>query len=245
MSVTRIIVGLCLGVLLTSACSDSDNGRGEANAGQGGEAGAAAGAPGRAGEPGAGAANDAGAPGSGGASGGEAAGGAGIAGAAGAPDEPCTYGGITYAAGEAFACDCNTCWCGPGGGVIGTEAGCAACTYLGVPYDVNDSFSSRDGCNTCNCKAYETPVECTKAACTCNADAEWWRDYKAKSPAACQAAKFACPAGTELFNNDCGCGCEQPTHCGKVLDCDPSPNASDGACERWVKQCPYSEVPAN
>lgn len=243
MSVTRVIFGLCLGVLSTSACSDSDNGGGGTNAGQGGEAGASAGSSGRAGAP-----SEAGSPGEGGAAGDPTPGSAGEAGAAGGVS--CTYGGITYASGEQFACDCNTCWCDDGQ-VIGTAVGCPACTYTGQFYEVGESFPSREGCNTCSCATYET-VECTKAACACSADdgVEWWRDYKAKSPTACQAAKFACPAGTELFNNDCGCGCEQPAYCGKVLDCDPSAgtglaSGADRSCDLFLKQCPYSEVPAN
>lgn len=238
MSVARIIFGLCLGVLLTSACSDSDNGGAAANAGQGGEAGSSAG---RAGAP-----SEAGAPGEGGAAGEITPGGAGEGGAAGGV--PCTYGGITYAPGEEFACDCNACTCHADGVVWSTAVGCPACTYTGEFYEVGESFPSRDGCNTCDCNAIDS-IECTKAACACDADTEWWRDYKARSPAACQAAKFACPDGTELFSNDCGCGCEQPAYCGKVLDCSLTssgsfPGGSDRPCEFWSKQCPYSEWPS-
>ena len=72
---------------------------------------------------------------------------------------------------------------------------------------------------------------------SCDPDREWSRDYKASSPAACQAVKFACPEHTERFANECGCGCEQSPDCTKVLDCVAT------ACAEAQALCPYSALP--
>ena len=45
----------------------------------------------------------------------------------------------------------------------------------------------------------------------CNPANEPWRTYKG-TPSTCPFVRYTCPAGTQNFENDCGCGCEDNNH---------------------------------
>lgn len=103
----------------------------------------------------------------------------------------CTYNGKTYKVGSSFTCTdgCNTCTCTSMGIASTTKAcldgsvdgsptcfdasgnivRCATdggldCMYDGKPYPAGASFSTSDGCNTCNCAAGGM-VACTHRTC--------------------------------------------------------------------------------
>ena len=73
----------------------------------------------------------------------------------------------------------------------------------------------------------------------CDPAAEWWRDYVVDDPVACAAAFFGCPEPTEMFHNDCGCGCEQSEDCPEYVDCMPP---SPPECAITQALCPYTTV---
>jgi len=153
----------------------------------------------------------------------------------------CTYDGQVHQVGDTFPSTdgCNTCTCGDAGAIACTEMACVTtCTYDGETHQVGDTFPATDGCNTCSCGP-DGAVGCTKIGCLCDAAAEWWRDYIAKSPAECAAITYSCLAGTTRFANDCGCGCEQAATCEREINCfyPECSNASELASE-----CPYSTI---
>lgn len=161
---------------------------------------------------------------------------AGRAGGAGAPPSGAgsTAAGAPASAGAGAASGEDA---GSGDDAGAAGAGAISCTYLGETHH-GEQFPDRDGCNTCWCgSVYEgmVQIECTQALCACTGS-EWFRDYKATSPASCQTVKFACPEQTERFSDDCGCGCEQSEACAKVLSC-------SGDCAEEQASCPYSELP--
>jgi hypothetical protein len=49
------------------------------------------------------------------------------------------------------------------------------------------------------------------AVAACDPDNESWRDYKG-TPTSCQFIRYNCSSGTQSFQNDCGCGCEDLVH---------------------------------
>ena len=147
----------------------------------------------------------------------------------------CNYGGRQYAVGQSFPADdtCNTCNCQEGGPVLCTTAACPPpeCRYLGSYYRRGSDFPARDGCNRCQCVS-DSSVACTEEACPCDPDAEWWRRYVSGSPEECATITIGCPAGTTIFENDCGCGCEQDSGCGRTME----------ACPRFegCVRCPFT-----
>jgi hypothetical protein len=133
-----------------------------------------------------GVAGSGGAVGSGGVVGRGGAGGRGGSGAGGAmaiPDaspEGCVQDGHTYAVGETFKRDCNTCTCAATGAVC-TEMACPVdagaerpsdggdgCFVNGQTYASGESFKS--DCNTCSC--LHKSVTCTAMACFHDAGAD-------------------------------------------------------------------------
>lgn len=64
-----------------------------------------------------------------------------------------------------------------------------------------------------------------------------FRDYIGSSPDECQGIDYSCPEHTTSFEDECGCGCEQPTSCPKVLDCAPG-GVLDPLCSSL--ECPYT-----
>jgi len=150
----------------------------------------------------------------------------------------CYYEGQAYQPGDTFPAGdgCNECSCEVNGGVSCTWMSCPQpmCNYLGASYPAGASFPDRDGCNTCTCDA-SGAVGCTKLACLCDSAKEWWRQYLGNSPAECARIDFLCPSNTTIFQNDCGCGCEQSVVCPEFIDCmPPSP------CTPSSELCPYS-----
>ncbi len=116
------------------------------------------------------------------------------------------------------------------------------CLYGGVQYQPDESFPSRDGCNTCTCSTSsgrETVVSCTEIACGCDAADEPYRNYAANSPEACTLIFFGCPNNTTGFANDCGCGCEQSYECPETIDCT---GATMTCNEPLAARCPYTVV---
>ena len=68
-------------------------------------------------------------------------------------------------AGETFTDECNSCTCNDDGSITCEEVqNCAACSYEGQDYAVGDSWPKGDGCNFCQCLAFDD-VSCTDAAC--------------------------------------------------------------------------------
>jgi len=153
----------------------------------------------------------------------------------------CTYEGQSYAVGDEFPAGdgCNTCECQADTSVTCTRIGCAdTCTYDRRTWAVGDTFPAVDGCNTCTCMA-GGQVGCTEIACqTCDAQTDWWRQYYGHSSEECAAVTFGCLEGVQRFENDCGCGCEQPAACAREIDCFyPECDASIVAVN-----CPYSTI---
>jgi len=85
-------------------------------------------------------------------------------------------------------------------------------------------------------------VNCVDTAC--DPATEHNRKYVATSPEKCALIDFSCPANTQYFGNDCGCGCEQDSSCPEFVNCQPriddvplSPLCSDKLT------CPYTQRP--
>lgn len=75
----------------------------------------------------------------------------------------------------------------------------------------------------------------------CDPAAEYNRKYAATDLRTCTLIDFACPETVRMFQNDCGCGCEQPATCPRFVDCAPrvdtrpmDPLCGDSAA------CPYT-----
>jgi hypothetical protein len=152
----------------------------------------------------------------------------------------CEWNGTQYYEGETFSAGdgCNTCSCDAGGNVGCTEIWCTTCLYGGKQYNPGESFPAIDGCNSCSCDDTGN-VACTDAACACDPEAEWWRDYVATDPKECQVIDYACPPSTTMFGNACGCGCEQDASCPESFDCAPPATCDE---QQIHDQCPYSTI---
>ena len=134
---------------------------------------------------------------------------------------------------------CNICQCVSAGETSCTTNACGVpCAYAGQQKAPGTSFPSIDGCNTCECQSDGT-VSCTELACTCDAAAEWWRDYVATSTAECAVIDYSCPDNTTGFENSCGCGCEQSSACAESYNCTPPNNCN---VPQIMIDCPYSEI---
>lgn len=157
------------------------------------------------------------------------------------PPVTCTYDGASHAVGDTFPSDdgCNQCTCTADGTVACTDRACVdTCTYDRQTWAVGDTFPAIDGCNTCTCME-GGQLACTEKVCQCDIDAEWWRHYVAESPEECQVVRFACLEPTLRFDNDCGCGCEQPAECEREIEC-YLPECANADVLR--QNCPYSIV---
>ena len=123
--------------------------------------------------------------------------------------------------------------CGNNDSKIGEQGGAAngeSCGRVGA------TTLARDGCNTCTCSA-DGSIGCTKIGCACNPDHEWARSYVGSSPQACAVIDFACPANTSMFQNECGCGCEQSLACPEFFGCEPGSGCDTDAL---AALCPYT-----
>jgi len=125
-----------------------------------------------------------------------------------------------------------------------------SCLYEGVNHSVGDSFSSRDGCNTCGCVVNPdgtTDIACTERACMCNPKNEPYRMYAGSSPdPSCETVDFSCPSNTTVFTNECGCGCEQSVECPDSFDCSPAGMMNMLSCDQsLIDRCPYSQILTN
>ena len=152
----------------------------------------------------------------------------------------CTYNGTTYLPGDSFPAtdSCGTCSCDDEGKVTCTTPPCPkdpGCVYAGKSYGEGAQYPAIDGCNTCQCE--NGASVCTKVACQCNPDKEWWRKYVSTDPKQCEVIDYGCPMNTTGFQNDCGCGCEEDPSCPQYFDCEP-PNSCD--MMTLEQQCPYS-----
>jgi hypothetical protein len=65
------------------------------------------------------------------------------------------------------------------------------------------------------------------------------RNYVATSPAQCMAVRFACAANTTMFQNACGCGCEQDPSCPDWFDCMPPAPCDE---QQIHAKCPFSGI---
>jgi hypothetical protein len=124
--------------------------------------------------------------------------------------------------------------------------GPTTCLYGGVTYSLGQSFSSRDGCNTCGCVALPdaTPgLLCTTKACQCNPDTETYHRYVETDAMKCAVLDYTCPDNTAMFTNACGCGCEQSSECPDTFTCTPDPATMKTNCDpTLMARCPYSAV---
>jgi hypothetical protein len=154
------------------------------------------------------------------------------------PPTGCTFGGMHYAPGESFESEesCQMCACVEDG----TQCSLVdcPCTYEGNEFSQGSTFPSRDGCNTCTCA--QSSVSCTDLNCPCDPAVEWYRSYVGGSPEECSLIKFACPANTIGFQNECGCGCEQSDACPKVFSYCPPHTPCD--VDQLEAECPYSTI---
>lgn len=84
----------------------------------------------------------------------------------GGDDDTCRGPDGPLGAGETFVDECNDCTCNEDGSITCVEQeDCTACTYEGQSYAVGDSWPKGDGCNICQCLAFDD-VSCTEAACS-------------------------------------------------------------------------------
>ncbi len=113
-------------------------------------------------------------------------------------------GKSTYADGESFPDDCNTCTCRDGD-VSCTEIDCGVtCVHNGSYHGVGDTFPAGDGCNTCSC-AETGDVACTRLSCgSCAEASESYQEafFEAK---ACDP--FADEQCSLLFTEGLACRC--------------------------------------
>ena len=153
----------------------------------------------------------------------------------------CEVAGQAYNPQETFPAGdgCNDCQCQNDGQILCADAPCPViCDYGGTLYEVGASFSAGDGCNTCEC-AEDGEVVCEEESCACDPDTEWYANYVSTNASVCGFVPPSCPASTEAFTNDCGCGCIQSAECLPVYDCAP---ASGCNVLEILTQCPYSEI---
>lgn len=130
--------------------------------------------------------------------------------------------------------DCNTCSCRDTGEptcnpgpmeMICTEHDCTgACSYAGRSFPNGASILSTDGCNSCSCS--EGTVTCGDVPCACDPNVEYWRRYEKANASDCAVVDFACPPGSSVFTNACGCGCEQSRECPREVFCDTTTSSS-------------------
>jgi hypothetical protein len=116
------------------------------------------------------------------------------------------------------------------------------CTYRNRTYAQGAVLNAGDGCNTCTCGSGGL-VACTEKACTCDPTKEAnKRKYVGTSAAQCAAIDFACTGNTTMFQNACGCGCEQDPGCPEWFNCMPSVPPSPCDPTQIKDTCPYSGI---
>lgn len=155
------------------------------------------------------------------------------------PMGQCSNEGYFHAPGESWLSNnqCAACFCDEVGQAICSDNGpCTTCYYAGTLYTSGQTFPALDGCNDCTCD--DGSIACTEIACACDPAQEWWRSYIGDAQS-CATIDFDCAPPTVAFQNSCGCGCEQPSWCPQVFDCEP-PKACD--VEEIGVLCPMSQI---
>jgi von Willebrand factor type C domain len=155
------------------------------------------------------------------------------------PQGQCSHEGYFHAPGTSWQSfdQCDSCTCEAGGMAICSDNGaCTTCYYAGALHQSGDTFPSIDGCNNCTCD--DGGIACTEIACPCDPAKEWWRSYIG-GPGDCAVIDFDCAAPTNAFENECGCGCEQPAWCPQVFDCQPPTPCN---VEEIAQLCPMSQI---
>ncbi len=153
----------------------------------------------------------------------------------------CEFAGHTLLHGEQVPDPdgCGTCICQEGE-MSCSDTACPQCEAGGQHYDVGDTFPGEDGCSTCTCMD-DGSVQCTAAACACEPEEEWYRDYVGDAEECGMMAAPLCPEHTTYFSNACGCGCEMSQECPAGLNCMPGGEIDD-LCNEGLDQCPYTQV---
>lgn len=150
---------------------------------------------------------------------------------------PCAEGALQTIGGVSYVCS-GGCYAPP---IPPVDGGGAPCVFGGITYRDGQTFRAGDGCNTCVCSG--GAAACTNKACQCNPASETHqRSYVGKSPSECAVIDFSCPANTTMFENACGCGCEQGVGCPDFFDCQPSPGVPPCDTNQIKTQCPYSGI---
>jgi hypothetical protein len=108
-----------------------------------------------------------------------------------------------------------------------------SCEYYGRSLEVGETTYDFDRCNRCFC-GEGGELGCTKRACVCDVEAEWFRDYRYE-PEQCAVIRYMCPPNQFPFSNACGCGCQQAPWCEEYFDCEPPTD-----CSFEQTHCPYS-----
>ncbi|MEZ4374405.1 MAG: hypothetical protein R3B07_26525 [Polyangiaceae bacterium] len=112
------------------------------------------------------------------------------------------------------------------------------CSMYGRVFPLGTTHFDAYDCNECECVG--TPIGtswgCTLKACGGCKELSGV-SYVAKSPQECAVIDYACPANTEGWGDDCGCGCRQNPDCAETYDC-------RNGCEREVIEtwCPFSAI---
>lgn len=113
-----------------------------------------------------------------------------------------------------------------------------SCSLYGRFFPVGSKHLDPYDCNECECVANPnvTGWGCTTKACVGCKDLSGV-SYVAKDPKECAVIDYACPANTEGYGDDCGCGCRQNPDCAETYDC-------RNGCERDVIEtwCPFSKI---
>lgn len=81
-------------------------------------------------------------------------------------------------------------------------------------------------------------IYCLADVATCSPEEEPNRDYVTMGQDSCVGADIVCPAHTTLFENECGCGCEQGASCPESVDCQPTFGSVQPLCSS--EECPYT-----
>ena len=155
----------------------------------------------------------------------------------------CTWNGQTWASGQTFPAGdgCNTCTC-EDGQVYCTEMGCPGVCYAnGGIYQVGQVFESPDGCGACLCLPGGEVVceQSSDCAPQCEPGADHHKQYVATDVETCWVIDYMCPANTEYFSDDCGCGCQMADFCPEFINCMPPSMCN---VEGIMELCPYTEI---
>lgn len=114
------------------------------------------------------------------------------------------------------------------------------CVQYGRPIANGESVEDPVGCNSCTCIDVDgfSGWSCTLVSCACPPESARF-SFVSRDSAECGDIRFTCPKDTELFYEQCGCGCAQDPECPEVIDC----RAGDSGCDpQLVAHCPFSAV---